>query len=140
MDLQLSRRADYAVRAMLVLGEAWPTGEYRKIREIVAAVHIPRSFAPQVLGDLVRTGLVEARAGRAGGYRLARPPSGISLLEVVEAAEGTLLPQRCTLRGVACDPDNPCPVHPAWFAAAQALRTSLAGSTLAGAGAGAPTR
>src|SRR6266508_4928271 len=130
MDLQLSRRADYAVRAALFLAEGWGDGTYRKLREIFAAMSIPRSFSPQVLGDLVRAGLVEARAGREGGYRLARSPSRVSLLEVVEASEGTLLPQRCTLRGIACDPDNPCPVHPAWFEAAQALRSSLAGATL----------
>jgi len=137
MDLQLSRRADYAVRAALFLAEAWGDGAYRKIREISAAMSIPRSFSPQVLGDLVRAGLVEARAGREGGYRLARPPAGVSLLEVVEASEGKLLPQRCTLRGIACDPNNPCPVHPAWFEAAQALRSSLAGATLQAAAASA---
>jgi Rrf2 family protein len=130
MDLQLSRRADYGVRASLYLAEAWGDGSYRKIREISGAMALPRSFTPQVLGDLVRAGLVEAKAGRDGGYRLARPPEAISLLQVVEASEGTLLPLRCTLRGIACDPNNPCPVHPAWFAAAQALRTSLAGATL----------
>jgi Rrf2 family iron-sulfur cluster assembly transcriptional regulator len=130
MDLQLSRRADYAVRAALFLARAWGDGTYRKIREISGAVAIPRSFTPQVLGDLVRAGLVEARAGREGGYRLIRSPSLVSLLEVVEACEGTLLPQRCTLRGIACDPHNPCPVHPAWFEAAQALRSSMSRSTL----------
>jgi Rrf2 family iron-sulfur cluster assembly transcriptional regulator len=130
MDLQLSRRADYAVRAALFLAAAWGDGTYRKIREISGEVSIPRSFTPQVLGDLVRAGLVEARAGREGGYRLVRSPSLVSLLEVVEASEGTLLPQRCTLRGIACDPQNPCLVHPAWFEAAQALRSSLSRATL----------
>jgi Rrf2 family transcriptional regulator, iron-sulfur cluster assembly transcription factor len=130
MDLQLTRRADYAVRAALFLAAAWGDGSYRKIREVSAAMAIPRSFTPQVLGDLVGAGLAEARAGRGGGYRLTRPPSEISLLEVVEGSEGTLLPQRCTLRGTACDPTNPCPVHPAWFEAAQRLRGSLAEASL----------
>jgi Rrf2 family iron-sulfur cluster assembly transcriptional regulator len=133
MDLQLSRRADYAVRSALFLAEAWAAGGYRKVREIASGAGLPASFTPQVLGDLVRAGLVLARAGRAGGYRLARSPSDISLLDVVEASEGTLLPQRCTLRGVPCDPGNPCAVHPAWYSAAQALRTSLAGAPLAAA-------
>ena len=130
MDLQLSRRADYAVRAALFLAQAWGDGTYRKVREISTTMGVPRSFTPQVLGDLVRAGLVEARAGRDGGYRLAGRPTQISLLHVVEASEGTLLPMRCTMRGIACDPDDPCPVHPAWFEAAQALRRSLAKATL----------
>jgi Rrf2 family iron-sulfur cluster assembly transcriptional regulator len=131
MDLQLSRRADYSVRTVLFLAGAWGDGTYRKIREISDAMSVPRSFIPQVVGDLIRAGLVEAKAGRAGGYRLSRRPNDISLLQVVEASEGTLLPLRCTLRGVACDVNNPCPVHPAWFEAAQALRSSLAMATLA---------
>jgi Rrf2 family iron-sulfur cluster assembly transcriptional regulator len=130
MDLQLSRRADYGVRAALFLAEAWGDGTYRKIREISGAVSVPGSFTPQVLGDLVRAGLVEARAGREGGYRLAHSPTKISLLQVVEASEGTLLPSRCTLRGTACDPHHPCAVHPAWFEAAQALRSSLSRAML----------
>ena len=130
MDLQLSRRADYGVRAAVLLARAWGDGTYRKVREISTAMSVPRSFTPQVLGDLVRAGLVDARAGREGGYRLSRSPSEISLLEVVEASEGVLLPQRCTLRGTDCDPANPCLVHPAWFEAAQALRSSLAGAML----------
>ena len=132
MDLQLSRRADYGVRAALYLaGE--PRGGYRKLREICEAMTLPRSFAPQVLGDLVRAGLVEAKAGRDGGYRLARDAADLSLLDVVEACEGSLTPVRCTLRGIACDPGHPCPVHPAWIEAAEALRASLAGASLAAA-------
>jgi Rrf2 family protein len=130
MDLQSSRRSDYAIRASLYLARASRDRGYRKVREISDAMAVPRSFAPQVLGDLVRAGLVEAKAGREGGYRLARPARSISLLEVVEACEGSLIPQRCTLRGVACDPEHPCPVHPAWVRAAQALRTSLGETSL----------
>lgn len=130
MDLQLSRRADYGVRAAVFLARAWGDGTYRKVREISEATSVPRSFTPQVLGDLVRAGLAEARAGREGGYRLSRAPAEISLLQVVEASEGTLLPHRCTLRGIGCPPLDPCVVHAAWFEAAQALRSSLAQATL----------
>src|SRR5262245_52767601 len=126
MDLQLSRRADYAVRGALCLARAWGDGSYRKIRVIAEATSTPRSFTPQVLGDLVRAGLAEARAGREGGYRLSRAPVEISLLEVVEASEGGLVPTWCTLRGIGCPPLDPCAVHPAWVGAAEALRSSLA--------------
>ena len=132
MDLQLTRRGDYAVRAALHLGRRAEGGDgFVKLREISEAMAIPRSYVAQVLGFLTRAGLAEARAGRDGGYRLTRPPADITLLEVVEAAEGLLLPARCTLRGGACRVNDQCVVHPAWFRAAEALRDSLRTTSLA---------
>ncbi|HWC40611.1 MAG TPA: Rrf2 family transcriptional regulator, partial [Actinomycetota bacterium] len=75
--------------------------------------------------------LAEARAGRDGGYRLARPADEIALLEVVEAAEGVFRLERCILRGGPCHWEQACAVHAAWSAAVQAVRESLVRTTLA---------
>jgi Rrf2 family protein len=99
MDLTLSMRGDYVVRAALGLARAWETAGYRKIRDITDEMALPATYTPQILGHLARAGLATARAGRDGGYRLSRPPEEITMLEVVEAAEGDLLLGRCTLRG-----------------------------------------
>lgn len=134
MNLNLTKRGDYAVRAALHLAASWRggvAGPYAKVREISSEMDLPRSYTPQVLGLLVRAGLVEARAGRDGGYRLVRPPSKISLLEVVEAAEGPLTPAGCTLRGGPCRWEDVCAVHPFWADASRALRDSLAATSLA---------
>ena len=56
----------------------------------------------------------------------------ISLLEVVESAEGPLINTRCTLRGGACRPDDRCVVHGSWTAAGEAFRQPLREATLAG--------
>ena len=72
MKLELTRRGDYAIRAMLALGRA---GGARLSTPVMAAsMNIPVRFLPQVMGDLARAGLVRSRAGRNGGYELARPP------------------------------------------------------------------
>ncbi len=92
---------------------------------------LPLRYTPQILSMLGRAGFAEARAGRDGGYRLSRPPADITLLEVVEAAEGPIRSDRCTLRGGPCQWDNVCPVHGAWIAAGRALRDSLAATSLA---------
>jgi Rrf2 family protein len=132
VDITLSRRGDYTVRAALYLAEAWDgEGRFAKIREVAAAMDLPPSFTPQILGGLARAGLAEARAGRAGGYRLTRPPEGISLLEVVEAAEGPLAVDRCPLQGGPCHWDVACALHPTWSRTAEAIRELLAGVTLA---------
>lgn len=130
MNLTLSRRGDYAVRAALHLTHTWDQDGYEKVREIAAEMDLPRSYTPQVLGLLVRAGLAEAKAGRDGGYRLSRAPEEISLLEIVEAAEDQLVPTVCTLRGGPCRWESVCAVHPAWVAASEALRRALGSVSL----------
>lgn len=130
MDLQLSRRGDYAVRAAIVLAREEGNG-YVKIREVAERMSIPRPYTPQILKILDTAGIAEAKAGRDGGYRLKRLASSISLLEIVEAAEGSLRSNRCTLRGEPCVWESPCPVHHSWVAASEALRQELGKTTLA---------
>ena len=131
MRLELTRRGDYAVRAMLALASADGGALPLSARRIAEQMSIPERFLPHVLRDLVRAGLVEGRTGRAGGYRLARPAARIALLDVVEAAEGEAEPARCVLRGGPCRPDGRCAVHDVFAGARESVRARLADTTLA---------
>jgi Rrf2 family protein len=128
MRLELSKRGDYAVRAMLALADG---GGQLTGGRIAHQTGIPVSFLPQVMGDLVHAGLVHGRQGRTGGYRLAKPANAISLLTIVEAVEGDSRRTTCILRGGPCGLDGSCRVHSAFFAAQEALLAELAGATLA---------
>ncbi len=130
MNMTLSKRGDYVVRSALSLARAWPAGEPRKIREVVAEMGVPQTFASQILADLVKAGLASSKAGKDGGYRLARPPDEIALLEVVEAGEGPLRAERCALGEGPCRWDAVCPLHETWRAATEALREVLGSTTL----------
>ena len=130
MRLELTKRGDYAVRAMLSLTRSAGTG-LLSARRIADAMDIPVRFLPQVLADLQRAGLIEAAPGRAGGYRLSRPPESVSLLQVIEAVEGDSRRQACVLRGGPCGKDGYCDVHFVFFAGQEALLRTFAGSTLA---------
>lgn len=130
MDLTLTLRGDYVVRAALGLARAWETDGYRKIRDITDEMALPASYTPQILGHLARAGLATARAGRDGGYRLSRSPQEITMLEVVEAGEGDLLLGRCTLRGGPCRWDDVCAVHNVWVSASETLRARLRATRL----------
>jgi Rrf2 family protein len=101
------------------------------MREIAVEMRLPPSYTPQVLGILAKAGLAEAKAGRAGGYRLSRDPKSVTVLEVIEAAEGSLASRRCAIRGGPCRWDDACALHPAMDRAAEAIRATLAGTTLA---------
>jgi Rrf2 family protein len=132
LDLQLTRRGDYAVRAAIALARAVDSREYRKIREIAAEMAIPPLYTHEILTLLVRAGLVETLAGKQGGYRLLRQPAAVSLLEVVEAAEGPLRLDRCTLSGGPCHwQDTTCAVHPVWEEASKSLTQLLRSQSLA---------
>jgi Rrf2 family protein len=128
MRLELSRRGDYAVRAMLALADG---GGLLTGPRIAERTGVPISFLPQVMGALVRARLVDGIQGRTGGYRLARPADDITLLGIVEAAEGDSRRTTCILRGGPCGADGACRVHEAFFGAQEALLAELASTTLA---------
>jgi Rrf2 family protein len=98
---------------------------------IARAMAIPPRFVGQVMGDLVAAGLVEARTGRSGGYRLIRKPSAISILAIVEATEGDTRRRTCVLRDAPCSVNETCDVHAIFRAAQDALIEELRSSTLA---------
>ena len=132
MDLTLSRRGDYMVRAAIYLADRWDgDGGYSKIREVSEEMDLPVSYTPQLLGVLAKAGLAEAKAGRNGGYRLVRDPVEIPVLDVIEAAEGPLSSRRCPMRGGPCHWDDVCALHPTWAKASEAIRSTLRETSLA---------
>ena len=127
MRLDLTKRSDYAIRAMLALTKA---GGLLSSRKIAEEMKIPPRFLPQIMGDLTRAGLVDATPGRAGGYRLTKPSDTVTMLEVIEAIEGDPHRQICVMRGTPCGRDGECGVHDIFYAAEGALLARLSGATL----------
>jgi len=125
----LGRKGDYSVRAVLDIANHH--GERRKSREIAEEMDVPARYLPQILANLVEHGLLAAEAGPTGGYVLAEPAENITLLAVVEAAEGPIRLDQCVLRGGPCDWDASCPIHVPWNRAIDALMAELAKTTFA---------
>ncbi len=126
----MTRRAAYSALAVLNLAHHFGGG-LRKSREIAEETDIPRKFLQVLLARLVREGLIVSVAGPRGGYSLSRPPAEINLLEATEAAEGSVRPTDCELRGGACDWQQPCPLHDAWARGRDALIAELASTSFA---------
>jgi Rrf2 family protein len=114
VDLTLSKRGDYVVRSAICLACAYGSGEPKKRNQVAAEMGVPRTFVSQILGDLVHAGLAVSSFGKNGGYRLARAPAEVTLLEVVEAGEGPLAPARCALGDGPCRWEAVCPLHESW--------------------------
>lgn len=87
--MQISARADYALRALCVLATA-DEGVVVKAAHIAEAQAIPRTFLDQILTDLRRAGIVDSRRGPDGGHKLARPPYAITVADVVRVVDGPL--------------------------------------------------
>lgn len=86
--MQISAKADYALRALCLLATA--DERPMKAQDIADAQGIPRTFLDQILLDLRRAGMLESRRGPEGGHRLARPAFAITVADVVRAIEGPL--------------------------------------------------
>jgi Rrf2 family protein len=130
MRLDLTKRSDYAIRAMLALTRHG--GGLLSSRRIAEEMLIPPRFLPQIMGDLTRAALVEAHPGRAGGYRLAKDPKKVTLLDVIEAVEGDPHRQVCVMRGTVCGGADKCAVHAVFYAAESAILERLNSATLQG--------
>jgi Rrf2 family protein len=129
MRLELTRRGDYAVRAMIHLART--PGAVVAAERIASEMAIPTRFLRAILADLHQAGLVRSTTGRAGGYRLAQPPTRTSLLDIIEAIEGDSRRRTCVLRGAPCGRDGHCDVHHVFAEAQDALLDRLAAANLA---------
>ena len=111
--MRLSRKADYAVRAMIDLATQ-PQGARVPIHDIAKRQDIPYTFLPRIIPDLVKVGVLKSYRGANGGIVLSRSPREITVLKIVEATDGPISLNRCTAYPSECDRESYCPVHPLW--------------------------
>lgn len=126
-----STTANHALRAAALLA-AQPAGEAKLGRDLAREVSLPSDYLSKVLAQLARAGVLTASRGVRGGYRLARPPEEIRLIEIVEPFEGKRVRPGCLLRpDHACRDDGACSAHGAWSQVKAAYTKFLESTTLA---------
>lgn len=124
--MQITRQADYAVRAILHLARQ---GDQRVPTNIIASEqHIPPSFLAKIVSQLSIAGLLHTSRGARGGVTLARDPGEITLLEVVEAIDGPIQLNECVGENGSCTFDESCPLHSVWQSAHEELVKRLKGT------------
>ncbi len=112
--MQITRQADYAIRAILFLAHLEPN-ERAATSQIAEEKHIPPSFLAKIISQLSIAGLIHTSRGARGGVSLARPADQISVLEVVEAIDGPIALNQCTFSQVeTCPFGDECPVRELW--------------------------
>lgn len=92
--MKLSRKSDYALRALVTLAER--TGEGPISIRILSEINdVPQRFLEQIMLDLKRSGWVRSIAGRDGGFVLAKAPEHITMGQIVRHFDGVVAPIAC---------------------------------------------
>ena len=128
--MQITRQADYAVRAVYHLTKLGSESR-AATSQIAEEQHIPPSFLAKIISQLSVAGLLHTSRGARGGVSLARDPQEISLLDVVEAIDGPILLNECVADGADCTFTDDCPIRPIWCEAQQNLVERLQGTSFA---------
>ncbi len=128
--MQITRQADYAVRAVLYLARM--KGNQRAATSAIAKEQdIPPSFLAKIISQLSIAGLLHTSRGARGGVTLAREPKDITLLEVIEAIDGPIMLNECVGDSATCTFNENCPLKPVWCDAQNELVTRLKGTNFA---------
>jgi len=135
--MKLSDGVEWAAHVTTLLAALGPDQSLPAAK--LAEYHVvPGAYLAKHLQALRRAGLLESVQGPGGGYRLAKPAADITLLDIVEAIDGTESAFVCTevrQRGpAACPPEEyrvPCGIHRAMNRADRAWRASLRDVTVA---------
>lgn len=128
--LRLTNLADYSVVVMTAAARA--SGPSVSAAAVAARTGIPAPTVAKVMGLLKRAGLLASSRGVAGGFRLARACSTISVADIVEAVDGPIALTSCQHGPVsACALEGSCAVRPHWGPINLAVRAALDAVSLA---------
>lgn len=127
--MELTRKGEYAIRGIVYLAGK-PLDRVCLLSDIAAAVDVPPTFLAKIFQQFSKIGLVKSFRGTGGGFMLGRPAEQITLLEVVEAVEGAIVPNRCVGSPADCERSSFCNVHPVWRRVQTEVRGVLEGITL----------
>ena len=132
----LTAATEWAIHACLLLAFL-PDGARLPASKVAEFHDLPAAYLAKHLQDLVRAGIVESTAGRRGGFRLARPPAEISVLEIVDAVSDkplfdcTEIRQQGPCAGPPSDHVRPCGIAVVMGRAERAWRSELHRTSLA---------
>jgi Rrf2 family protein len=112
--MQVSRKVDYALRAVIHLANAEAHGGTTTVAEIAERERLPRQFLEKIVQQLIRKGVVRSRRGPHGGYVLARPAEEVTFRDVIEALEGPISLNVCVGDHPDCFLLGACGMNRVW--------------------------
>jgi len=128
--MQITKQADYAVRAVLHLAKMEPD-DRASTAGIAKQERIPSSFLAKIISQLSIAGIIQTTRGAKGGVVLAKKPEDITLLDVVESIDGPIALNECVLHENVCAFDQECPIKQVWCDAQAELVAKLRATNFA---------
>ena len=128
--MMISTRGRYALRILVDLAENQNEG-YITLKEAADRQEISEKYLESIVKDLVKAHFVEDVRGKGGGYRLSRPAEEISVLDVLQSADGAIVPVACLEEGSApCSRAAFCKTLPLWKGLDRVVSEYLSGYTI----------
>ena len=128
--MMISTRGRYALRILVELAEN-QGGGFITLKEAAGRQEISEKYLESIVKDLVRGQFVEGVRGKGGGYRLSRPAEEINVLDVLQSADGAIVPVACLEEGGApCSRADSCRTLPLWQGLDKVVSEYLGGFTL----------
>jgi len=133
----LKSQVEWALHCCVILA-GLPPGRYLSTKALAELHGVPKEYLSKALQALSQAALVQATLGPGGGYRLARPATAMTFLDIVEAVEGKASTFACTeiRANNPCRPkgygeNQPCAIARVMWQADQAWRNTLRGVKVA---------
>jgi Rrf2 family cysteine metabolism transcriptional repressor len=127
--MKLSTKGRYAMRAMLDLALHYGEGPIL-LKDVAKREHISERYLEQIILPLKAAGLVNSTRGARGGFILAKPPSQIRLIEVMQVSEGSIAPVECVSDPEVCSHASLCVARDIWSEMKKAMDGILESTTL----------
>ena len=132
-----SNTTGYALRAVIHIAGHQQDGPVPG-SAVAEALDAPANYMSKTLHGLVRAGILDSTRGKHGGFRLAKAPEELRLVEVASVFDRVDEQRRCFLGRPECRDDRPCPMHERWKPLADAFAEFLRETTVADLMTGAP--
>ena len=98
--MKLSQGATYAIYGLQYLARRH--NEIIPVKEIASLFKFPEKHLAKIFQQLVKSGLLLSERGIGGGFRLAKKPEKINLIDIIEAVEGPIISKGCFLKQSEC--------------------------------------
>ncbi|QOY55484.1 Rrf2 family transcriptional regulator [Candidatus Sulfurimonas marisnigri] len=111
--MQLNNTSQYAIRILSYIANT-NDNKLCNAKELSEILDIPYKFLTKIMTHLVKAEFVISIQGREGGYKLAKPASGITVMDVLNEFNEPINHQQCLLGIGTCDGKNKCSLHDQW--------------------------
>ncbi|MFW5486914.1 MAG: RrF2 family transcriptional regulator [Desulfovibrio sp.] len=127
--MRMTTRSRYGTRMMLDIAYHGQDGPVR-VNEIARRQNLSVKYLEKLVRELKAAGLVNSKRGPKGGHSLSRPPSEITVGDIVRVLEGGTTLVDCGVDEERCERAEHCPTRDVWVRAANAMYNTLAEVTL----------